>query len=167
MRARLNLRWRAGASDKTQSAGQKAEEDKTRVLNPKTGGLNEPALFRVLGKALLQAAQSQKQLEDLAKWCQRGIYSFEDYSEIFKTSYALDQVDEDSPDFYRPGKKRKKISEVLREYLHIFGVVPREEYAELARRHEELQAKVAEQEETIKPWHAAGRKRAGPGRELS
>ncbi len=35
------------------------------------------------GKALLQAAQSQKQLEDLAKWCQRGIFSFQDYTAAF------------------------------------------------------------------------------------
>ena len=103
------------------------------------------------GKALLQAAQSQKQLEDLAKWCQRGIYSFQDYSQLFKTSYGLDQVEEDSPDFYTTWKKAEEnFQESFREYLNIFGVVPREEYADLARQYEELQAKVAEQEETIK-----------------
>jgi hypothetical protein len=103
------------------------------------------------GKALLQAAQSQKQLEDLAKWCQRGIYSFQDYSQLFKTSYGLDQVAEDSPDFYATWKKAEEnFQESFREYLNIFGVVPREEYAALARQYEELQAKVAAQEETIK-----------------
>ena len=104
-----------------------------------------------LGKALLQAAQSQKQLEDLAKWCQRGIFSFQDYSQLFKTSYGLDQVEEDSPDYFSIwNKAAENFQESFKEYLHIFGVVPREEYADLARRHEELQAKVAEQEETIK-----------------
>jgi uncharacterized coiled-coil protein SlyX len=103
------------------------------------------------GKALLQAAQSQKQLEDLAKWCQRGIFSFQDYSQLFKTSYGLDQVKEDSPDYFSIwNKAAENFQESFKEYLHIFGVVPREEYADLARRHEELQAKVAEQEETIK-----------------
>jgi hypothetical protein len=103
------------------------------------------------GKALLQAAQSQKQLEDLAKWCQRGIFSFQDYSQLFKTSYGLDQVKEDSSDYFAIwNKAAENFQESFKEYLHIFGVVPREEYAELARRHEELQAKVAEQEETIK-----------------
>ena len=103
------------------------------------------------GKALLQAAQSQKQLEDLAKWCQRGIFSFQDYSQLFKTSYGLDQVKEDSPDYFAIwNKAAENFQESFKEYLHIFGVVPREEYADLARRHEELQTKVAEQEETIK-----------------
>jgi hypothetical protein len=103
------------------------------------------------GKALLQAAQSQKQLEDLAKWCQRGIFSFQDYTQIFKTSYGLDKVAEDSPDYFSIwNKAEENFQESFREYLNIFGVVPRDEYADLARRHEALQAKVAEQEETIK-----------------
>jgi len=103
------------------------------------------------GKALLQAAQSQKQLEDLAKWCQRGIFSFQDYSQLFKTSYGLDQVAEDSPDYFSIwNKAEENFQESFKEYLHIFGVVPREEYAALARQYEELQAKMAEQEETSK-----------------
>ena len=103
------------------------------------------------GKALLQAAQSQKQLEDLAKWCQRGIFSFQDYTELFKTSYGLEQVAEDSPDYFSIwNKAEENFQDSFKEYLHIFGVVPREEYAALARQYEELKVKVAEQEETIK-----------------
>ena len=87
------------------------------------------------GKALLQSAQSQKQLEDLAKWCQRGIFSFQDYTELFKTSYGLDQVEEDSPDYFSIwNKAEENFQDSFREYLNIFGVVPREEYAALARR---------------------------------
>jgi hypothetical protein len=103
------------------------------------------------GKALLQAAQSQKQLENLAKWCQRGIFSFQDYTELFKNSYGLDGVPEDNPDFYTTWKKAEdNFQESFREYLNIFGVVPREEFADLARRYTELQEKAAEQAETIK-----------------
>ena len=103
------------------------------------------------GKALLQAAESQKQLEDLAKWCQRGIFSFQDYSQLFKTSYGLDQVKEDSPDYFSIwNKAAENFQESFKEYLHIFGVVPGKNMPSSARRHEELQAKVAEQEETIK-----------------
>jgi hypothetical protein len=103
------------------------------------------------GKALLQAAQSQKQLEDLAKWCQRGIYSFQDYTELFRTSYGLDQVAADSPDYFSTwNKAEENFKASFREYLTIFGVVPREEYADLARRYDELLTKVAAQRETIK-----------------
>jgi uncharacterized coiled-coil protein SlyX len=103
------------------------------------------------GKALLQAAQSQKQLEDLAKWCQRGIFSFQDYTQIFKTSYGLDEVAADNPDYFSVWKKAEEnFRESFREYLNLFGVVPREEYAALARQYDELKARMAEQEETIK-----------------
>lgn len=103
------------------------------------------------GRALLQAAKSQKQLEDLAKWCQRGIFSFQDYTQLFKSAYGLDQVGEDNPDFVAVWKKAEEnFKDSFREFLHIFGVVPREDYAALARQLEELQAKVNEQDETIK-----------------
>lgn len=103
------------------------------------------------GKALLQAAQSQKQMEDLAKWCQRGILSFQDYTELFKSVYGLDQVAEDSPDFYTSWKRAEEnFRESFREYLIIFGVVPRDEYVALARQLEEARAKLAKQEELIK-----------------
>ncbi len=60
-------------------------------------------------------------------------------------------MEEDSPDYFSIwNKAEENFQESFKEYLHIFGVVPREEYADLARRHEALQAKVAEQEDTIK-----------------
>ena len=60
-------------------------------------------------------------------------------------------MEEDSPDFYTAWKKAEEnFQESFKEYLSIFGVVPRKEYADLARQYEELQVKVAEQEETIK-----------------
>lgn len=103
------------------------------------------------GKALLQAARSQKQLEDLAKWCKGGIFSFQDYTQIFKTAYGLDEAGEDNPDFFSVWKKAEEnFRESFGEYLNLFGVVPREDYAALARQYDELKEKMAEQEETIK-----------------
>ena len=103
------------------------------------------------GKALLQAAQSQKQLEDLAKWCQRGFLGFQDYTQLFKATYGLDEMAESSPDYFTLWKKSEDdFRESFKEYLNLLGMVPREEYAALARKYEELKEKVAEQEETIK-----------------
>jgi hypothetical protein len=103
------------------------------------------------GKALLEAAKSQKQMEDFAKWFQRGLWGFQDYTQLFKSSYGLDEVAEDSPDFFTLWKKAEAdFQESLKEYLNLFGVVPREEYAALARENDKLKEKVAEQEETIK-----------------
>lgn len=103
------------------------------------------------GKALLEAAKSQKQLEDLSKWFQRGFLGFQDFTNLFKTSYGLDEVAEDSPDYLTMWKKAEgDFRDSFKDYLTLLGVVPREEYAALARKYDELKAKAADQEETIK-----------------
>jgi uncharacterized coiled-coil protein SlyX len=103
------------------------------------------------GKALLQAAKSQKQLEDLATWFHRGFMGFQDYTQMFKTAYGLDELSEDSPDYIGMWKKAEdEFRDSFKDYLNLLGVVPREEYAALARRCEELEVKIAEQEETLK-----------------
>ncbi len=103
------------------------------------------------GRALLQAAQGQKQMEELANWWQRGLFSFQDFLELFKKVYGLEEVQEDNPDYSSLWQQAEKnFQDSYREYLNIWGVVPREEYNALAQECEELKAKVAEQEETIK-----------------
>lgn len=103
------------------------------------------------GKALLEAAKSQKQLEDLTGWFQRGFLGFQNYTQLFKAAYGLDEVAESSPDYLTLWKKAEEdFRESFKEYLNLLGMVPREEYAALARQYEELQVKVAEQEEAIK-----------------
>jgi hypothetical protein len=103
------------------------------------------------GHALLNAAKSQRQLEDLAKWYQRGFLGFQDYTQLFKASYGLDEMAEDSPDYLSMWKKAEEdVRNSFKDYLSLLGVVPREEYAALARRYEELKEKVAKQEDTIK-----------------
>ena len=103
------------------------------------------------GKALLEAARSQKQMEDLATWFQRGFLGCQDYTQIFRAAYGLDKTAEDSPDFLALWKKAEEdFRDSFRDYLNLLGMVPREEYDALVRQYEELQAKVGEQEETIK-----------------
>ncbi len=103
------------------------------------------------GRAFLQAAKSQKQLEDLASWFHRGFLGFQDYTLLFKTAYGLDDMSEDNPDYISLWKKAEEdFRDSFKDYLNLLGVVPREEYAALARRCEELEAKIAEQEENLK-----------------
>jgi len=103
------------------------------------------------GKALLQAAKSQKQLEDLAKWVPRGFLGFQDYTQLFKNSYGLNDMAEDNPDYLALWKNAEKdFRDSFREYLCLLGGVPREEYVALARKYEELKEKVKEQAEAIK-----------------
>jgi hypothetical protein len=103
------------------------------------------------GKALLQAAKSQKQLEDLTKWLPQGFLGFQDFTQLFKTSYGLNDVAEDSPDYLALWKKAEvDFRDSFKDYLNLLGVVPRGEYDALAQKYEELQEKVTEQAETIK-----------------
>ena len=103
------------------------------------------------GNFLLQAAQGQKQLEELAKWTSRGFLNFEDLTALFRKSYGLEQLNQDSPDYLQIWEKAQKdFRDSFRDYLSLLGVVPRDEYLELAGKYEELKEKAAEQEETIK-----------------
>ncbi len=103
------------------------------------------------GKALLLAAQSQKQMEDLAQWFQRGFLGFPDYTRLFKSSYGLGEAAEESADYLTLWKKAEEdFRRSFQDYLNLLGVVPREEYAALEEENAKLTEKVAEQEETIK-----------------
>ncbi len=103
------------------------------------------------GKVLLQAAKSQKQLEDLAMWYHQGLLGFQDYTQLFKTTYGLDDVAEDNPDYLSLWKKaEEEFRNSFKDYLNLLGMVPREEYNALTKRCEDLEGKIAEQEETIK-----------------
>jgi uncharacterized coiled-coil protein SlyX len=103
------------------------------------------------GKALLEAANRQEQMEDLAGWFQRCFLGFQDYTQLFKATYGLDEVAETSPDYFTLWKKAEEnFRESFKDHLNLLGVVPREEYAALTLKYEELKETVAEQEETIK-----------------
>ncbi len=103
------------------------------------------------GNFLLQAAKGQKQLEDLAQWSKRSLLNFGDFSALFRQAYGLEESASDAPDYAALWKKAEQdFRESFQDYLSILGVVPREEYVELARRYAELEEKLAEQEEINK-----------------
>jgi hypothetical protein len=103
------------------------------------------------GKAFLEAAKSQKHMEDLASCFQQGFWGFPDYTRLFKAAYGLDKTAEDSPDYFTMWQKAEEnFRDSFQDFFSLLGMVPREEYDALARRCEELKGKVAEQEETLR-----------------
>jgi hypothetical protein len=103
------------------------------------------------GNLLLQAAKGQKHLEDLSQWSSRGFLNFGDLTALFRKFYGLDQLEPDSPNYLKMWEKAEEdFRDSFRDYLSLLGVVPREEYVELAKKYEKLKEKVADQEETIK-----------------
>ncbi len=107
------------------------------------------------GKALLLAAQGQKQMEDLVKWFQQGFWGFPDYSRLFQGAYGLGGGEEEDPDYLKRWKKAEEdFRRSFREYLHLLGVVPREDYAALEEENARLREKLAEQEEALRRLRA-------------
>ncbi len=103
------------------------------------------------GNFLLQVAKGQKQLEDFAKWSKRGVVNFGDFTTLFRQAYGLEQSQPDSPDYQQIWKKAEEdFRASFQDYLSLMGMIPREEYVELARKYAKLEEKLAEQEETIK-----------------
>ncbi len=101
------------------------------------------------GNFLLQAAKGKKQLEDLAEWAKQSFLNFGDFTSLFRQAYGLEQS-QGSPDYQEIWKKAEAdFRNSFQDYLNLLGVVPREKYAALARKSEELEKKLAEQEETI------------------
>jgi uncharacterized coiled-coil protein SlyX len=102
------------------------------------------------GKFLLNAAKSQKQLEDLTKWLQRGCGNWQDFNALFQQAYGLEQADQNRPDYLKLWEQAEEsFRQSYREYLNLLGGVPQEEYQALAARYEKLEKQAARQEETI------------------
>ena len=103
------------------------------------------------GNFLINAAKGQKQIEDVAKWMTQGLKGFEDLTAMFRKFYGLDRLSEGAPDYVKTWEKAAKdFQKSFRDYLDLFGVVPRQEHLELVKKHETLKNKVADLEETIK-----------------
>lgn len=103
------------------------------------------------GNFLINVAKGQKQLEDMAKWMGQGFKGFEDLTVMFRKFYGLDRLAKGSPDYLKMREKAQEaFQNSFKDYLSLFGVVPKEEHLALVKKYEELNEKVAAQEETIK-----------------
>jgi hypothetical protein len=87
------------------------------------------------GKFLLNAAKSQKQLEDLTKWLQSGCGNWQDFTALFQQAYGLEQVEQDRPDYLKLWEQAEEnFRESCREYLNLLGGVANLEFQELIRK---------------------------------
>ena len=95
------------------------------------------------GNFLISVAQGQQQLEDLTRFLQGDFAPSGNLAKIFFQAYGLENLEDKKPDFQSQWEKSiRDFRESYRAYLHLLDAVPREDY-------EALQAKVAEQEDTI------------------
>jgi hypothetical protein len=102
------------------------------------------------GNFLLSVARGQQQLEDMTRWLQGG-FAVPGLSDIFQKAYGLDHLNKNAPDYLKICQQSEQdCMDAYRTYLNFMGLIPREDYAELARSWVELKEKVEEQEFTIK-----------------
>jgi hypothetical protein len=103
------------------------------------------------GNFLINAAKGQKKFEELSQWFSQDLKGFEDLTALFRKSYGLDELPENSADYEEAWQKAaENFQNSLRDYLSLMGVVPKDEHIKLVKKYEDLKRKVADQEETIK-----------------
>ena len=104
-----------------------------------------------LGNFFINAAKSQQQAEDMAKWMAHGFSGFNALTKLFQSCYGMDQLEEGSAEYVKIMQQAQAAFwESFQNYLNLFGMVPKEEHLALVKRCEELKEKIAAQEETIK-----------------
>ncbi len=102
------------------------------------------------GNFLINTAKGQKQMEDISKWMQQGFEGFDELTGMFKKFYGLEHMEKDTPAYIETWEKASdNFQQSFKDYLHMIGVVPKDEHLTLVKKYEELKEKVAAQEETI------------------
>ncbi|MEA1947488.1 MAG: hypothetical protein U9N83_09335 [Thermodesulfobacteriota bacterium] len=103
------------------------------------------------GNFLINAAKGQKQLEDMSKWMRQGFEGFDELTAMFTKFYGLEHMEKDTPAYMETWKKASEnFQKSFKDYLHMIGVVPKDEHLTLVKKYEELKERVATHEETIK-----------------
>lgn len=103
-----------------------------------------------LGSFFLNAAQGQKQLEDMTRWISGGFSGFDDLTRMFRKFYGLNALPLASPDYAKAWEKASEnFKKSYHEWLNLMNVIPKSEYNALKKKCEALEEKVATQDETI------------------
>jgi len=115
------------------------------------------------GHLMLNAAQSQKQIEAFQKWMgksAKGIPALtstgkktkedEDFMSVFAKVYGADKLSEGTSSYWQIMQNGASAFQTsFEKYIRMLGAVPRDEYATLQEKYEALDKKVSEMEKTI------------------
>ena len=103
------------------------------------------------GNLMIQAAKGQKQSEDLSQWFNQGVKVLNEITTLFGKFYGLEPLSYETPSILKSWEKAfEDFQRSFKEYLTIFGFVPRQEYDRILQEYEALKNKVTQQKETIK-----------------
>ncbi|MBN2517007.1 MAG: hypothetical protein JXC33_13365 [Deltaproteobacteria bacterium] len=103
------------------------------------------------GDFFINYAKGQKQMEDMTKWMREGFKGYADLTDLFRKTYGLDRLSEESDSYLTLWEEAvKDFEKSFKDYLSFLGVVPKQDYLDLVEKYEDLKEKTASQEETIK-----------------
>ena len=111
------------------------------------------SFLKFWGEFLLQAAEGQRQIEEINRWMQSGFPSSGELADLFRRCYGLstgspsgkgDHWQEATADF----------REALEAYAPLWGWVPLDRYDELRTENEQLKTQLSEQARLIKRLEA-------------
>jgi hypothetical protein len=99
------------------------------------------------GQLLLEAAESQRRLEDLSRWIQSGFTAASAPADLFRRSYGLPPDVSAGSDLWQ--KAWHDFQKALKAYAPLWGWVPRERYEALQRKADAQASRIAEQDKVI------------------
>ncbi len=107
-------------------------------------------VLELWGNLFLNAAKSQKQFEDLARWMGGDFSGIEELGDLLGRLYGSDIIAKNTTEYLEIWKKATQdLTTSFSEFLSLMDLVPRQDYESVLRENEELKAKLAEQEAAI------------------
>jgi len=103
------------------------------------------------GNCFLNAAQTQKHLEDMSRWIRGDYMMYEDITKMFTRFYGFDLMETTTPDYFDFWKKTTEdFQKSFVDFMGLMDFMPREETGSLARENRGLRDRIAELEKSIK-----------------
>jgi hypothetical protein len=102
------------------------------------------------GNLMIQTAQGQKQIEDVSQWFNQGLKGFNELSAQFGKFYGLESLAGQTPSSPIPWEKAsEEFQKAFKDYMALFGFVPKQDYDQLRQELEALKDKNRQQEALI------------------
>lgn len=103
------------------------------------------------GNLLIQTAQGQKQLEELSQGFNLGLKGFNELTALFGKFYGLEPLADEAPTNLNSWEKAsEEFRKAFKDYMALFGFVPKQENDRLLQELEVLKDKTRQQEDLIK-----------------
>ena len=111
------------------------------------------SFLKFWGEFLLQAAEGQRQMEEITRWMQSGFPSSGELADLFRRCYGL-STDSSSGKGDHWQKATADFRDALEAYAPLWGWVPLDRYDQLRIENEELKTQLSEQARLIKRLEA-------------